>query len=201
MKKIFVTLLALGMFAFCGCTYFDFDDESDYAPSVHDAVGCWISTENLSAEVLVNKGTSYFQDFEYVDVIPLKTCIELCINEDSSFTYVSRIIGKDAYPDISLDLYGIVEPGSVDFLGSGGTKWKFYWSRNNNVFESVDDSGKLGFAFSSDNEIRLIEGYLSGVQLWHYRYGNDNFSPYYTEPKRKYSRTKDNNACNGVNVK
>ena len=201
MKKILASLLALGMFAFCGCTYFDFDDESDYAPSVQDAVGCWVSTENLSAEVLVNKGTSYFQDFEYVDVIPLKTCIELCINEDSSFTYVSRIIGKDAYPDISLDLYGIVEPGSVDFLGSGGTKWNFYWYKERAAFALEDDSKNQDFTFGAENEIRLVDGKLSGVQLWHYRYGNDNFSPYYTEPKRKYSRTKDNNACNGVNVK
>lgn len=191
--------ILLGMFAFCGCTYFDFDDESDYAPSVQDAVGCWVSTENLSAKVLVDKGTSYFQDFEYVDVFPLRTCMELCIKEDSSFTYVSRIIGTDVHPDISLDLYGIVKPASVDFLGSGGTKWNFYWSKNNTVFESVDDSE--GFAFSSDNEIRLVDGNLSGVLLWHYKYENDNFSPDYTEPKRKYSRTKDNNACNGVNVK
>lgn len=201
MKNFLVSSILLGMFAFYGCTYFDFDDESDYAPSVHDAVGCWISTENLSAKVLVDKEISYFQDFEYVDVIPLKTCIELCINEDSSFVYVSRIVGTDVYPNISLDLYGILKPASVDFLGNGGTKWGFYWYKDGATSGFVDGSKNQDFTFSAKNEIRLIDGKLSGVELWHYNYGVDNYSPFYTEPKRKYSRTKDENACNGVIAK
>lgn len=201
LNKFIMLLVLLGMFAFCGCTYFDFDDESDYAPSVQDAVGCWVSTENLSAKVLVDKGTSYFQDFEYVDVFPLRTCMELCIKEDSSFTYVSRIIGTDVYPDISLDLYGIVKPASVDFLGSGGTKWNFYWYKERAAFALEDDSKNQDFTFGAENEIRLVDGKLSGVDLWHYKYGVDNYSNFYVEPQRKYSRTKDENACDDVNAK
>ena len=194
-------IFLLGMFAFCGCSYFDFDDESDYAPSVHDVAGCWVSTENLSAKVFVNKGTSSLPDYEDIEVFPSKTCMELCINEDSSFTYVSRIIGTDVYPDISLDLYGIVEPNSVDFLGSGGAKWDFYWYKDGAASGFVDDSKNKDFTFGAENKIRLIDGKLSGVELWHYKYGVDNYSSFYIEPQRKYSRTKDENACNGVNVK
>ena len=51
MKKILAGLLLLGMFAFWGCSYFDFDDESDYAPDDHDVDGCWVSTENMSTNV------------------------------------------------------------------------------------------------------------------------------------------------------
>ena len=60
LNKFIMLLVLLGMFAFCGCSYFDYaDDESDYAPGVHDVVGCWVSTENLSVDVKVDKTTMY----------------------------------------------------------------------------------------------------------------------------------------------
>ena len=46
LNKFTMLLVAFGILL-NACTYFDFDDESDYAPSVRDVVGCWLSTENL----------------------------------------------------------------------------------------------------------------------------------------------------------
>ena len=50
LNKFIMLFVAFGVLL-NACTYFDFDDESDYAPDVHDVVGCWVSTENLGLSV------------------------------------------------------------------------------------------------------------------------------------------------------
>jgi len=184
MRNIFL----LGMFAFCGC-YFDYaDDESDYAPGIQDAVGCWLSTENLSVDVKVDKTTMYKIDYQHFDVTPAQTCIEFCVRADSSFTYVARITGADVLPNISTDLNGSVDPLPVYIAGTGGYGWLFELS-----------SGNDALVYEKDFPIRLVNGKLSGVgQLMNHDNRNLDF---HNELSRKYSRTKDENACNAVSAK
>ena len=188
MKKILASLLLLGMFAFWGCSYFDYaDDESDYAPGIQDAVGCWLSTENLSVDVKVDKTTMYKIDYQHIVVMPAQTCIEFCVRADSSFTYVARITGVDVLPNVSTDINGTVEALPVYIAGTGGYGWIFDWSQGN------------GLDYKKDLPIRLVNGKLSGVgQLMNHDNRNLDF---HNELSRKYSRTKDENACNVVSVK
>ena len=197
MKKILAGLLALGMLAFWGCSYFDFDDESDYAPSVHDAVGCWLSTENLSTNVLVNKGTTSLPDYQYVDAAPSKTCIEFCVQEDSSFTYIAKYAaGTEFYPNFSASLYGTVDVRPVNALGVGGTGWVFNWSKRNVVKSSDGDSSKQKYDFVSESGIRLVDGKLKGLRFDGLEYEDNNrHIGFYSESKRIFSRSSDKNAC------
>jgi hypothetical protein len=190
MKKILAGLLLLGMFAFCGCSYFDYaDDESDYAPGVHDVVGCWLSTENLNVDVKVDKTTMYKIDYQHFDVTPAQTCMEFCVRADSSFTYVARITGVDVLPNVSTDINGTVDPLPVYIAGTGGFEWIFDWSQGNG--NGLDDKKSL--------PILLIDGKLSGVGLLLF-HSNRNLD-FHNELSRKYSRTKDENACNAVSAK
>ena len=188
MKNILTSLLMLGMFAFCACSYFDYaDDESDYAPGIQDAVGCWLSTENLSVDVKVDKTTMYKIDYQHIVVTPAQTCIEFCVRADSSFTYVARITGVDVLPNVSSDINGTVEALPVYIAGTGGYGWIFDWSQGN------------GLDYKKDLPIRLVNGKLSGVgQLMNH--GNRNLD-FHNELSRKYSRTKDESVCNGVIAK
>ena len=197
MKKILASLLLLGMFAFCGCTYFDFDDESDYAPSVQDAVGCWLSTENLSTNVLVNKGTTSLPDYQYVDAAPSKTCIEFCVQEDSSFTYIAKYAaGTEFHPNFSASLYGTVDVRPVNALGVGGTGWVFNWSKRNVVKSSDGDSSKQKYDFVSESGIRLVDGKLKSLRFDGLEYEDNNrHIGFYSESKRIFSRSSDKNAC------
>lgn len=185
MRNIFL----LGMFAFWGCSYFDYaDDESDYAPGIQDAVGCWLSTENLSVNVTVDTTMGNERVHQHLEVTPLQTCMEFCVRADSSFTYVARIIGVDALPNISTDLNGSVNPNPVYVVGTGGFGWRFELS-----------SGRNAIDFDNDIPIRLVDGKLSGInQLLNHENRNLDF---HNESSRKYSRTKDENACNGVIAK
>ena len=188
MKNILTSLLMLGMFAFWGCSYFDYaDDESDYAPGIQDAVGCWVSTENLSVDVKVDNTTMYKIDYQHFDVTPSQTCIEFCVRADSSFTYVARIIGVDVLPNISTDLNGSVDPLPVYIAGTGGYGWIFDWSQGN------------GHDYKNDLPIRLVDGKLSGIALLLFHSNRD--IDFQNELSRKYSRTKDENACNVVSAK
>ena len=188
MKNILTSLLMLGMFAFCGCSYFDYaDDESDYAPGIQDAVGCWLSTENLSVDVKVDKTTMYKIDYQHIVVTPAQTCIEFCVRADSSFTYVARITGVDVLPNVSSDINGTVEALPVYIAGTGGYGWIFDWSQGN------------GHDYKKDLPIRLVNGKLSGVGLLLFHSNRD--IDFQNELLRKYSRTKDENACNVVSAK
>lgn len=197
MKKIHASLLLLGMFAFCGCSYFDFDDESDYAPGIHDVVGCWVSTENLSSDVLFNMGSSSLPDYQYVDAFPSKTCVEFCVQDDSSFTYIAKYAaGLDYFPDFSASLYGTVDVFPVNALGEGGVWWSFYWSKRNVFVSSDGDSTKRNYDFVSMSGIRLVDGKLKGLRFDGLEY-KDNYRHigFYSESKRIFSRSSDKNAC------
>ncbi len=197
MKKIHASLLLLGMFAFCGCSYFDFDDESDYAPGIHDVVGCWLSTENLSSDVLFNMGSSSLPDYQYVGAFPSKTCIEFCVQEDSSFTYIAKFAADlDYFPDFSASLYGTVDVRPVNALGEGGTEWVFNWSKRNVFVSSDGDSTKRNYDFVSMSDIRLVDGKLNGLRFDGLEYEDNNrHIGFYSESKRIFSRSSDKNAC------
>ena len=190
-------LVLLGMFAFWGCSYFDFDDESDYAPDVHDVVGCWVSTENLSSDVLFNMGTSSLPDYQYVGAFPSKTCIEFCVQEDSSFTYIAKFAaGLDYFPDFSASLYGTVDVRPVNALGEGGAEWVFNWSKRNVFVSSDGDSTKRNYDFVSMSDIRLVDGKLNGLRFDGLEYKDNNrHIGFYSESKRIFSRSSDKNAC------
>ncbi|MBP5769679.1 MAG: hypothetical protein J6W51_11470 [Fibrobacter sp.] len=193
MRNIFL----LGMFAFCGCTYFDFDDESDYAPGIQDVVGCWVSTENLSTNVLANMGTSSLPDYQYVGAFPSKTCIEFCVQEDSSFTYIAKFAaGLDYFPDFSASLYGTVDVRPVNALGEGGTSWVFNWSKRNVVKSSDGVSSKQKYDFVNMSDIRLVDGKLNGLRFDGLKYEDNNrHIGFYSESERIFSRSSDKNAC------
>lgn len=190
-------IFLLGMFAFCGCTYFDFDDESDYAPGVRDVVGCWLSTENLSTNVLVNKGTTSLPDYQYVDAAPSKTCIEFCVQDDSSFTYIVKYAaGSEYFPNFSASLYGTVDVLPVNALGEGSTRWVIYWSKRNVVMPSDGGATKQNYDFVSNPGIRLVDGKLKGLRFDDLKYEDeDRYIGLYSESKRIFSRSSDKNAC------
>ena len=186
-NKFIMLLVAFGILL-NACSYFDYaDDESDYAPSIQDAVGCWLSTENLSVDVKVDKTTMYKIDYQHIVVTPAQTCMEFCVRADSSFTYVARITGVDVLPNVSSDINGSVEVLPVYIAGTGGYGWIFDWSQGN------------GRDYKEDLPIRLVDGKLSGVGLLLF-HSNRNLD-FHNELSRKYSRTKDENACNAVNAK
>lgn len=192
MRNIFL----LGMFAFCGC-YFDFDDESDYAPSVHDVVGCWVSTENIGENRWVLQEGSNHISHENLTVYPSKTCIEFCVQDDSSFTYIAKYAeGVKFYSDFSASLYGTVDVLPVNALGEGGTSWVFNWSKRNVVKSSDGDSTKQNYDFVNMSDIRLVDGKLNGLRFdglkYEDKYGSIGF---YSESKRIFSRSSDKNAC------
>ena len=188
-NKFIMLLVAFGILL-NACSYFDYaDDESDYAPGVHDVVGCWLSTENLNVDVKVDKTTMYKIDYQHFDVTPAQTCMEFCVRVDSSFTYVARITGVDVLPNVSTDINGTVDPLPVYIAGTGGFEWIFDWSQGNG--NGLDDKKSL--------PILLIDGKLSGVGLLLF-HSNRNLD-FRNELSRKYSRTKDENACNAVNAK
>ena len=187
LNKFTMLLVAFGVLL-NACSYFDFDDESDYAPSVRDVVGCWLSTENLSVDVKVDKTTMYKIDYQHIVVTPAQTCMEFCVRADSSFTYVARITGVDVLPNVSSDINGTVEALPVYIAGTGGYGWIFKLS-----------SGNDALVYEKDFPIRLVNGKLSGVgQLMNHDNRNLDF---HNELSRKYSRTKDENACNAVSAK
>jgi hypothetical protein len=197
MKRLLISSFILGMFAFCGCSYFDFDDESDYAPGIHDVVGCWVSTENLSSDVLFNMGSSSLPDYQYVDAFPSKTCVEFCVQDDSSFTYIAKFAaGLDYFPDFSASLYGTVDVRPVNALGEGGAEWVFNWSKRNVFVSSDGDSTKRNYDFVSMSDIRLVDGKLKGLRFDGLEY-KDNYRHigFYSESKRIFSRSSDKNAC------
>ena len=191
-------LCVLCTFTFCGC-YFNLDDKTDdYAPSVQDVVGCWVSTENRVAS------------YHSVDTLPPQTCMEFCLQEDSSFTYVSRIYGLLAYPELSADLYGVVDPVWVNLIGEGGDSWKFSFSKKNSVKTSNGGSSKQGYDFQLLHfKIRLNENRLSGLDS--YEFLSKGMREYYDldgdgvriskDLDRKYSRTNDKNFCDNLIVK
>lgn len=197
LNKFIMLLVSLGMFAFCGCSYFDFDDESDYAPGIQDAVGCWVSTENLSTNVLANMRTSSLPDYQYVDAFPSKTCVEFCVQDNSSFTYIAKFAaGLDYFPDFSASLYGTVDVRPVNALGEGGTSWVFNWSKRNVVKSSDGDSSKQKYDFVSESGIRLVDGKLKGLRFDGLEYEDNNrHIGFYSESKRIFSRSSDKNAC------
>ena len=187
LNKFIMLFVAFGLLL-NACTYFDYaDDESDYAPSIHDVVGCWISTENLSVNVTVDSSTMYKIDYQHIVVTPAQTCMEFCVRADSSFTYVARITGVDVLPNISTDLNGSVDPLPVYIAGTGGYGWIFDWSQGNEL------------DYKENLRIRLVNGKLSGVGLLLFHRNRDH--DFHNELSRKYSRTKDENACNAVSAK
>ena len=198
LNKFTMLLVAFGILL-NACSYFDFDDESDYAPSVRDVVGCWLSTENLSTNVLVNinKGTTSLPDYQYVDAAPSKTCIEFCVQDDSSFTYIVKYAaGSEYFPNFSASLYGTVDVHPVNALGEGGTRWIVYWSKRNVVMPSNGDSIKRNYDFVSNPGIRLVDGKLKGLRFDDLKYEDgDRYIGLYSESKRIFSRSSDKNAC------
>ena len=194
---LFIMQRTLCAIVLVGCTIFDVSDELDYAPSVKQASGCWLSAENLEATVYVRTGPAYSQSVDIVDEIPEKTCMELCIHEDSTFTFVGKITGKGVHPDVSLDLHGIAYPDTMMYLGGGGLIWYAYWSRKNYTMESSGDSTMHGYDFENDQlKVRLVENHLSGVSLWSYGYNED--LSLYNESGRVYHRTNDKDACKNL---
>lgn len=192
---LFKTLYALCALALIGCSAFDANDESDYAPSVKQVAGCWISTENIGENRYFlyedEDGWKIFDGY----ASPSKTCMEICIQENSTFTVVANVAGSEYYPDFSLDIYGVVEPESVSYSGVGGYWWTFFWSKRNVVIESDGDTTKRNFSYKENSEIRLNEGKLINVGLDYVvsdRYVKLNFR---NESQRKYYRTDDKNAC------
>ena len=179
------SLLALLPLVMGGCSFYDVDDESDYAPCIEDVAGCWLSTENIGFERWVT-----FQDpgvirNESVVAAPSKTCVEFCVGKDSTFTYVAKYVGSDYFPDYSAELNGTVKPTMISFLGTGGEDWKYYWDNRETGGNSYGDKG-----------IRLVDGKLSGIDFYlkiQDKYGSVNYS----ESIREFSRTDDKNACNG----
>ena len=144
------------------------------------------STADIYAD-LVFSATMYKNDYQHVIVTPSKTCMEFCVRADSSFTYVARITGVDVLPNVSTDINGTVEALPVYIAGTGGYGWIFDWSQGN------------GRDYKEDLPIRLVDGKLSGVGLLLFHSNRD--IDFQNELLRKYSRTKDENACNAVSVK
>ena len=185
MKFCLGNLLALSL-AFTGCFY-DVDDESDYAPSVGDVVGCWLSTENVGEATFMH---------DWVTVYPSKTCIEFCLQSNSSFTYVAKITGSENFSDFSTDLYGIVEVAPVTILGTGGNVWGFFWNKRNVSVFSDGDSTKHNYDFKGSSEVRLVDGKLRGLHFGQLNFKNKNeYLSSEAENGRKFCRTNDKNAC------
>lgn len=196
-------LCMLEMMLLCSCSIYDYDDESDYAPSVRDVVGCWLSTENLGENRHVTHKEINIIWSEDITVYPSRTCVEFCVHKDASFTYVARYAaGSEYFPDFSVDLYGTVEPDSVNAFGDGGNWWNFFWSKRNVAVQSNEYSIKKNFDFESNSGIRLVEGVLSGLHFgrleYEDKYGHMGF---YSESKRKFFRTDDKNACENFGLK
>lgn len=190
-------LCALCVIAFSGCYIFEASDESDYAPSVKQAAGCWLSTENIVSTIVVRTGATYYVPIaDFVDETPQKTCMELCIREDSSFTFIGKIVGKGVYPDISIDVYGMVDPDTIMYLGDGGIAWHSYWSRRGYVVESDGDTTLRGFQYHQKDKIRLVGGNLSGVSLWVKELRET--VRFDRETERVYRRTDDKDACKNL---
>ena len=193
----------LEIIVLCSCSIYDYDDESDYAPSVRDVSGCWFSTENLGENRLVmhqDVNTIWYED---ITIYPSKTCVEFCVKSDSSFTYVVKYAaGSEYFPDFSAELHGTVEPESVTVFGDGGNWWDFFWSKRNVAVQSNEYSIKKNFDFESNSGIRLVEGVLSGLHFgrleYEDKYGHMGF---YSESKRKFFRTDDKNACENFGLK
>lgn len=193
----------LEIIVLCSCSIYDYDDESDYAPSVRDVVGCWLSTENLGENRYVTHKEINIIWSEDITVYPSRTCVEFCVHKDASFTYVARYAaGSEYFPDFSADLYGTVEPDSVNAFGDGGNWWNFFWSKRNVAVQSNEYSIKKNFDFESNSGIRLVEGVLSGLHFgrleYEDKYGHMGF---YSESKRKFFRTDDKNACENFGLK
>lgn len=196
-------LCMLEMMLLCGCSIYDFDDESDYAPSVRDVVGCWLSTENLGENRYVTHKEINMIWSEDITVNPSRTCVEFCVHKDASFTYVARYAaGSEYFPDFSADLYGTVEPDSVNAFGDGGTQWNFHSSKRNVVVPSDSETANKNFDLESNSGIRLVEGVLSGLHFgrleYEDKYGHMGF---YSEQNRKFSRTNDKKACDNFWLK
>lgn len=140
---------------------------------------------------------------ENITVYPSRTCVEFCVLEDASFTYVAKYAaGSEYFSDFSTDLYGTVEPDSVSIFGEGGTQWNFHWSKRNVVEPSNGESANEKFDFESDSEIRLVDHELSGLRFGHLmfedKYGSMGF---YSERNRRFFRTNDKNACDSFGLK
>jgi hypothetical protein len=185
MKYSLGGLLALLPLVMGGCSFYDTDDESSYAPSVEDVAGCWLSTENIGAERWITIQEQGSIRNEIVIAAPSKTCVEFCVGKDSSFSYVAKYAGSEYFPDYSAELNGTVAPTTISFMGTGGEDWKYYW-----------DNKETGGNNYADKGIRLVGGKLSGIDF--YLKIEDKFGGvYYSELDRKFSRTDDKKACNG----
>jgi len=167
-KRITVIFLIFSALLLAGCSAYSVDSDDTYAtPGVSESAGCWLSTDNLAVH-----------DYSTgIDAYPQRTCMELCIREDSTFDMVLAIVGNmkdDA--NILKQISGTIETEPVDMFGSGAYRWSFHWT----------DGGEYNGEFES--VVRLNDGKLSGVvpSLNAYAYG---------EEDRKYSRTKDESAC------
>ena len=188
-------ILAFTGLAFVGCSFYEVDDESDYVPTVKEAAGCWLSTENIGGDRLITYETSSSRYSEYIFVTPSKTCMEFCLQEDASFTFVAKLASSDYFPSVSKKLFGSVEQASLSPFGTGGRIWTMYWSQGDVPVESDGDSTKRNYDHSNDAEIRLVDGKLSGVRFYPLEVKDSLGSVSIFHDSRKYSRTKDRNAC------
>lgn len=182
LQSLFVLLpLVMG-----GCSFYDTDDESSYAPSVEDVAGCWLSTENIGAERWITIQEQGSIRNEIVIAAPSKTCVEFCVGKDSSFSYVAKYAGSEYFPNYSAKLNGTVAPTTISFMGTGGEDWKYYWNNGESGGNSYGDRG-----------IRLVDGKLRGIDFYlkiEDKFGGVNYS----ESIRKFSRTENRNACDGA---
>ncbi len=182
LQSLFVLLpLVMG-----GCSFYDTDDESSYAPSVEDVAGCWLSTENIGAERWITIQEQGAIRNEVVIAAPSKTCVEFCVGKDSSFSYVAKYAGSEYFPNYSAELNGTVVPTTISFMGTGGEDWKYYW-----------DNGESGGNFYGDGGIRLVDGKLRGVDF-HLKIEDKFGGVNYSESIRKFSRTENKTVCDGA---
>lgn len=194
-KQRFLRYLLFCVFAFVGCSFYEVDDESDYVPAVKGASGCWLSTENIGGERWITIESSGSRSSDYVFATPSKTCMEFCLQENSSFTFVAKLAGSDYFPSFSTELFGSVEPGSLSPLGTGGRIWTMYWSQGDVSLLADGDSTKRNYDHSNDANIRLVDGKLSGVRFYPLEVKDKHGSLSIFHESRKYSRTQDRNAC------
>lgn len=159
-----------------GCSAYSVDSDSEYAPGVHEIAGCWVSKDNI--RVSAHEVGSYEREY----TTPQATCMEICIDEDSSFNMLLAVMGAHiSTVNVLKNISGTIETEPVDMFGAGAYAWTFHWSSGEN------SEGEF------ESRIRLENGMLTGL-LPYLKSDTESYSAY-GEEKRKYSRTKDDQAC------
>lgn len=174
-KKIPVIFFIFSALLLAGCSAYSVDSDTQYTPSFREAAGCWLSTDNLAVH-----------DYSTgIDAYPQATCMELCIREDSTFDMVLAIVGNmDERDNVRKKISGTISSDSVDMLGAGGYSWDFHWT-DGEYSDTITRS-----------LVRLSGGKLWGFKPYLYaRQDGVAFFDAYGEEDRKYSHTKDENAC------